>query len=72
MRHSLPIFAIGVFFVLVGGGLLALTLRKPKAPSAIPNKTQQREQARLQDESKKLRLAAGILGGLGIILMLIS
>jgi hypothetical protein len=72
MRRFIPLFMLGVFFVLVGGGLLALTLRKPKAPPAMPNKTQLREQAKLQGESNKLRLAAAILGGLGIILMLIS
>lgn len=54
----------------MGAGLFALTLRKPKAPPAVPTKTQLREQAALVEEAKKLRIGAAAIAGFGVILAL--
>lgn len=72
MNRSTPILGLGVFFLLIAGGLFALTLRKGKPAPANPNKSQQREIAALQEEAKKMRLAAGIMAGLGVVLLAIS
>jgi len=48
--RSPAFFAIGLGFVLMGAGLLALTLRKPGSAPANPTKAQQREQAALAEE----------------------
>ena len=66
--------ALGLGFILMGVGLFALTLRKPKQASTLPTKTQLREQAALAAETKKMRIAAGVVAlfGLGICLMFFS
>ena len=63
-------FAIGLGFILMGAGLFALTLRKPGLESANPTKAQQREQAALADENRKMRIAAAVVGGVGVLLCL--
>jgi hypothetical protein len=67
--RSLALFGLGLGFFLMGAGLYALTLRKAKAPPAHPTKTQQREQAELTAENKKMRLGAGLAAGLGLLLI---
>ena len=69
---SLPIFGLGFIFVLMGVGMFLLSLRKPKPLPAAPKKADLREQEALRDETKKMRIGAGILAGLGVVLMLIS
>ena len=57
----------------MGAGLFALTLRKPSKPApANPNKSQLREQAALAEETKKMRLGAGIAAAIGIALIIFS
>ena len=63
-------FAIGLGFILMGAGLFALTLRKPGQESANPTKAQQREQAALAEENRKMRIAAAVVGGVGVLLCL--
>jgi len=64
---------LGIGFLLMGAGLLALTLRKPSKPTpANPNKSQLREQAALAEETKKMRIAAAVIGGLGLALLAFS
>ena len=63
---------LGIGFILMGAGLYALTLRKPKPAAAVPTKAQQREQAALADENKKMRLAAGGSAGLGVVFLILS
>lgn len=76
MRGNLALAGLGIGFVLMGAGLYALTLRKQKkaeqAPSAPPNKAQLREQAALVEETKKMRLAAGVSAAFGVVLFLLS
>lgn len=61
---------LGIGFILMGAGLYALTLRKPKPTPANPNKSQLREQAALAAENKKMRLASGVVAGFGAVLLL--
>jgi hypothetical protein len=63
---------LGVGFILMGVALYALTLRKPKPTPAIPNKSQLREQAALEHETKKMRIAAGITAAFGAVLLLLT
>lgn len=63
---------LGLGFFLMGAGLFALTLRKPKPTTALPTKAEQREQVALAEENKKMRLAAGGSAGLGVILVILS
>ena len=63
-------FAIGLGFILMGAGLFALTLRKAGRESANPTKAQQREQAALAEENRKMRIAAAVVGGVGALLCL--
>lgn len=73
MNRSAPIFAIGAFLLLGAAGLFALTLRKPDTkPVANPNKSHLREQAAAAAETKKMRIGAGILAGIGLVLIAIS
>ena len=58
--------------MLMGAALYALTLRKPKSPPAVPNKSQLREQAILDEENKKMRLASGVIAGFGVVLILLT
>lgn len=66
--RSPAFIAIGLGFILMGAGLFALTLKKPKDVSAHPSKAQLRELAALADENRKMRTAAGIVAGLGALL----
>lgn len=70
--RSLVFIGLGIGFILMGAGLYALTMRKPKATPALPNKTQLREQAALAEENRKMRLAAGSIGGLGALFVILS
>jgi hypothetical protein len=56
----------------MGAGLYALTLRKGKPTPAAPNKTQLREQAAMADETRKMRIAAGVAAGFGVVLILLT
>lgn len=62
---------LGIGFILMGAGLYALTLRKPKPTATPPTKAQLREQAALAEENKKMRLAAGGAAGLGAVFLLL-
>lgn len=71
--RNLVFAAVGLGFILMGAGLFALTLRKPEKPApAVPNKSQQREIAALAEETKKMRIGAGMAAALGIVLIVIS
>ncbi len=70
--RSFTVLALGLGFILMATGLFALTLRKPKAASAVPSKAQLREQAALAKETKKMHIAAGIVAGFGVLLCVIS
>ena len=69
--RPLAFIALGFGFILMGLGLFALTLRKPKALPANPTKAQLREQADAAQETKKMRIAAAVACafGAGIALM---
>jgi hypothetical protein len=66
--RSPAFIAIGLGFILMGVGLFALTLKKPKNVPANPTKSQLREQAALADENRKMRTAAGVVAGLGALM----
>ncbi|MBI5689086.1 MAG: hypothetical protein HZC55_03235 [Verrucomicrobia bacterium] len=59
-------FALGLGFILMGGGLAVLTLRKGKNPPATPTKAQQREQAALAEENRKMWIGAGLVSAVGV------
>ena len=63
---------LGIGFILMGVALYALTLRKPKPTPPIPNKSQLREQVALEQETKKMRIAAGITAAFGAVLLLLT
>lgn len=67
----MPLFALGLVFAVTGVVIVALTFRRAK-PVANPTKSQLREQAVVQSDARKLRLAGGIIAGLGIVLIAIS
>ncbi len=69
--HPLLFAGLGLGFILMGAGLYALTLRKPKPTPAQPTKAQLREQAALAEENKKMRLAAGGAAGLGAVFLVL-
>jgi hypothetical protein len=69
---SLAFTGLGIGFILMGAGLYALTLRKGKPTPAAPNKTQLREQAAMADETRKMRIAAGVAAGFGVVLILLT
>ena len=71
MRH-LVFTGLGIGFVLMGAGLYALTLRKPKDAPAVPNKSQLREQAAMAEETKKMRMGATVIAAFGAALILLS
>lgn len=71
MRNTMFI-GLGLGFILMGAGLFALTLRKPKPTPANPNKSQLREQAALAEETKKMRIGAGAVAAFGAVLLLIG
>ena len=60
--------AIGLGFILMGAGLLALTLRKPGKATVNPTKARQREEAALAEENRNMRIAAAVVGGVGAVL----
>lgn len=65
--------ALGLGFVLMGAALYALTLRKPaKALPAVPNKSQLREQAELDEEKKKMRIGAAVTAGFGLLVVVLT
>lgn len=70
--RSLPLYGLGMFFLLVAAGLLALSWRKPKPVSPLARKAELRELEALRKESTKMRVAAGIAAGFGVLLILIS
>ena len=68
--RSPAFIALGLGFMLMGAGLFALTLGKTKDLPPNPTKTQVREHATLAAETKKMRLAAGIVVGFGLLIAL--
>lgn len=71
-NRSVPLFALGIVLALTGVAIIALTFRKAKPAPVAPNKSQLRELAESQADLKKLRLAGGIITGLGVVLLAIS
>ena len=63
---------LGFGFILMGVALYALTLRKPKETPTNPNKAQQREQATLAEENRKMRIASGVSAAFGVLLILLT
>ena len=63
---------LGIGFILMGAALYALTLRKAKAPPAVPSKAQLRESAALEEENRKMRIASGVTAGFGVVLLLLT
>ena len=63
---------LGIGFILMGAALYALTLRKAKPTTAIPNKSQLREQAALAEETRKMRIASGVTAAFGAVLLLLT
>ena len=73
MHGNLGLLGLGIGFIIMAGGLFALTMRKPKAaPVVNPNAKQQREQAALDEEKKKMRIGAAVVAGFGLLLIVIS
>jgi hypothetical protein len=69
----MPLFALGIVFAGTGVVIVALTFRSAKSkPLVNPTKAQLREQAVVQSDANKLRLAGGIITGLGAVLIAIS
>ena len=69
--RSIAFAAVGLGFVLMGAGLFALTLRKPKNQPAVQTKAQQREQTQLEEEKKKMYVAAGVSAAVGLALIVL-
>ena len=63
---------LGIGFIIMGAGLYALSLRKPKSMPATPTKSQLREQAALAAETKKMRIASAVVVGFGVLLVLLT
>jgi hypothetical protein len=73
MRGNITLLSLGIGFILMGGALFALTLRKSKETTAAnPTAKQQREQAALAEETKKMRIGAAVTAGFGLVLLAIS
>ena len=70
--NPLVFIGLGIGFLVMAAGLFALTLRKPKALPAVPNKSQLREQAALAEETKKMRIAAGIVAAFAVVLIVLG
>ncbi len=71
--RTLVFSGLGIGFILMGAGLYALTLRKPAKPApANPTKAQQRDQAALAEETKKMRVAAAVSAGVGLLMVVFS
>lgn len=73
MNHSIPLLSLAGFFVLVGLGLFAFTLKAPKAPdaNAPQKKSELRELAARQQELTKMRIGGAVLVVFGVVLMFI-
>ena len=71
MRH-LVFTGLGIGFILMGVALYALTLRKQKPTTALPNKSQLREQTALAEETKKMRIASAVTAAFGAVLILLT
>ena len=69
--HSPVFIALGLGFVIMGVALFALTMGKSPPPPTHPTKAQLREQTARALETKKMRIAAGVVTGFGILLALI-
>jgi hypothetical protein len=67
-----PLFVLGQAFVVGGLILFGATLRKPKNQPATPRKSDLRELAARQTETKKMRIGGGVLFVFGAVLSLIS
>ena len=70
--RALVFTGLGFGFILMGAALYALTLRKSKPTPPNPNKSQLREQAALAEETKKMRVASGVIAGFGAVLVIFS
>jgi hypothetical protein len=70
--NPIVFIGLGIGFLLMAAGLYALTLRKPKPMPAAPNKSQLREQAALVEETKKMRIAAGVVAAFAAVLILLA
>lgn len=69
--RSAAFIALGLGFVIMGGGLYALTRLKTKPLPPHPTKSQLREQAEMAEENKKMRLAAGVIAGIGVLIAVV-
>lgn len=69
--RSAVFIALGLGFVLMGAGLYALTLIKTKGPPPNPTKAQLREQAAMAVENRKMRIAAGVIAGIGVAIAVV-
>jgi hypothetical protein len=73
MRGNLNLLWLGIGFIIMAGGLFALTLRKPKEKAgAKSGAKEQREQATLNEEQKKMRIGAAVIAAFGLVLIAIS
>jgi len=74
MPRSVPIAALGGFFIVVGVVFFLLAFKQPKSkPASAPvRKAELREQAERRTESGKLRLAGLVFFVFGIILFFAS
>ena len=70
--NPLVFIGLGIGFLVMAAGLYALTFRKPKPMPATPNKSQLREQAALTEETKKMRIAAGVVAAFAAVLILLA
>ena len=68
--RPIAFIGLGFGFILMGAALFALTMRKPKDLPALPNKSQLRERAALVEETKKMRIGAGVVVAFGVIIIL--
>lgn len=72
MSQYPALLAAGIFFILLGAGLIALTRRPLKAMPPRPTKSDLRERSALEAEMRKMKLGAAICGGLGILMIALS
>lgn len=80
--RSLPVFGLGIALALVGVGLFALTLRKPKPSGATEGAARPLKKSEVRDletqklarqtEATKLRIAGAVFAVAGAVLMVIS
>jgi hypothetical protein len=67
-----PLFVLGQAFVVGGLILFGATLRAPKNRPATPRKSELREIAARQTETKKMRIGGAVLFAFGAVLSFIS